>query len=123
MKSCALGLAIDGSKGNLISCFKEGKKCEIGGPSLQNQMLPQQDKEIEKDPFTVSEEDITEAAPFFDIIEEDDVERDTNIKTELFFCHNVANFHTVSYVFFYTKDTVILHPRITHLLSCFCHFF
>ena len=28
MKSCAFGLAIDGSEDNLISCFKEGKKCE-----------------------------------------------------------------------------------------------
>ena len=79
MKSCALGLAIDGSEDNLISCFKEGKKCEEGGPRLQNQMLLEQDKEIEKDPFTISEEDITEAAPFFNIIEEDDVEGDIDI--------------------------------------------
>ena len=79
MKSCALGLAIDGSEDNLISCFKEGKKCKKGGPHLQNQMLLQQDKEIEKDPFTVSEEDITEAAPFFHIIKEDDVKDDTDI--------------------------------------------
>ena len=89
MKSCALGLAIDGSEDNLISCFKEGKKCEEsgkegkkceeGGPRLRNQMLLQQDKEIEKDPFTVSEDNITEAGPFFNIIEEDDVEDDTEI--------------------------------------------
>ena len=32
-----------------------------------------------KDPSSVSEEDITEAAPFFNIIEEDDVEDDINI--------------------------------------------
>ena len=51
MKSCALGLAIDGSEDNLISCFKEGKKFEEGGPCLKNQMFLQQDKEIEKDPF------------------------------------------------------------------------
>ena len=43
-----------------------------------NQMLLQQDKEIEKDPFTVSEEDITKAAPFFNIIE-DDIENDIDI--------------------------------------------
>ena len=30
-------------------------------------------------PSTLSEEDITEAAPFFNIIEEDDVENDTDI--------------------------------------------
>ena len=70
-------MAIDGSEHNLISCFKEGKKYnKKGGPRLQNQMLLQQDKEIEKDPFTVSEEDIIEAAPFFNIIEEAHVEDD-----------------------------------------------
>ena len=42
-------------------------------------MLLQQDKDIERDPFTVSEEDITEAAQFFNIIEEDDVENDIDI--------------------------------------------
>ena len=42
-------------------------------------MLLQQDKEIENDPFTVSEADITEAALFFNIIEEDDAEDDIDI--------------------------------------------
>ena len=63
MKSCALGFAIDGSEDNLISCFKEGKKYEEGGSRRQKQMFLQQDKDIEKDPFTVSDEDITEAVP------------------------------------------------------------
>ena len=44
-------------------------------------------------PPAVSEEDITEAAPFFNIIKEDDVENDIDADyTELFFCHNVADF-------------------------------
>ena len=30
MKSCALALAVDGTEDGLISCFKEGKKCEAG---------------------------------------------------------------------------------------------
>ena len=34
MKYCAPGLAIDGSEDNLISCSKEGKKCEDGGSRL-----------------------------------------------------------------------------------------
>ena len=73
----------------------------------------------------VSEEDVTEAAPFFNIIEEDDAENDIDTDyTELFFCHNVADFPWYCFLclFFFIKDTVILHPRITHLLSCFCHF-
>ena len=55
-------------------------------------------------PQTVSEEGITEAALFFNIIEENDVENGIDIdKTELFFCHNVTDFQTVSYVCFFLQ--------------------
>ena len=30
MKSCSLALPVDGNVDGLISCFKEGKKCEAG---------------------------------------------------------------------------------------------
>ena len=35
MKSCGLGLAIDGTQDDLISCFKEGKKCAAGKALLK----------------------------------------------------------------------------------------
>ena len=38
MKSCSLSLAVDGSQDDLISCFKEGKKCEKGRSLLKTQM-------------------------------------------------------------------------------------
>ena len=75
-------------------------------------------------PPTVSEEDITEAAPFFNIIKEDDaVMTLTLTKLNYFSVVMLLIFRdTVSYVCFFIIDTVILHPRITHLLSSFCHF-
>ena len=35
MKSCDLALAIDGTQDDLISCFKEGKKCAAGKALLK----------------------------------------------------------------------------------------
>ena len=38
MKACGLSLAVDGTEDDLISCFKEGKKCAGGRALLQAQM-------------------------------------------------------------------------------------
>ena len=72
MKSCGLVLAVDGTKDDLISCFKEGKKCAEGKVLLQTQMLNLNDENLHENPFELSGEDIAAAAPSFNIIEEDD---------------------------------------------------
>ena len=65
MKSCGLALAIDGTQDDLISCFKEGKKCAAGKALLKTQMLHLNDKNLHENPFKA-------AAPSFNIIEEDE---------------------------------------------------
>ena len=52
MKSCALALTVDGDDG-LITCFKEGKKCEAGRALLESQMRLFIDN-VHKDPFEIS---------------------------------------------------------------------
>ena len=72
MKSCGLALAIDGTQDDLISCFKEGKKCAAGKALLKTQMLHLNDKNLHKNSFKILEEDMVAAAPSFNIIEEDE---------------------------------------------------
>ena len=79
MKSCGLALAIDGTQDDLISCFKEGKKCAAEKALLKTQMLNLNYKNLHENPFKISEEDMAIAAPFFNVIEEDqddDIELD-----------------------------------------------
>ena len=71
MKSCGLGLAVDGTEDDLISCFKEGKKCAQGRALLQTQMLNLNDGNLHENPFEISGEDMAATAPSFNIIEED----------------------------------------------------
>ena len=79
MKSCAVGLADDGSKVDKILWFHEGKKSSDGRKRLENQMKLSSTWELNEDPFTHSEEDTTAAAPSFTVIEEDGDE-DVNIE-------------------------------------------
>ena len=72
MKSCGLALAIDGSNDGLISCFKKGKKCESAKAMLENQLKFFNDSTLQDHPFVISDQDIVEAAPIFNIIDEDD---------------------------------------------------
>ena len=78
MKSCTLGLAVDGFKHDKISCFYEGKKTSDGRKTLENQMKLSSTCELNEDPFTHTEEDIV-AAPSFTIIDEND-DQDVNIE-------------------------------------------
>ena len=71
LKSCALGLSVDDSQDHLISCFKEGKKTEEGAAQLKNQTLLLQNDEIDANPFQITDEDIADAAPLCNIIEDD----------------------------------------------------
>ena len=71
MKSCGLALATDGSDDGLISCFKEGKKCESGKVLLENQ-LKIFDNILQSNPFIISDQNIIEAAPICNIIDEND---------------------------------------------------
>ena len=70
MKSCGLALAIDGTQDDLISCFKEGKKCAAGKDLLKTQTLNLNDKNLHENSFEISEEDMVAAAPSFNVIEE-----------------------------------------------------
>ena len=79
IKSCALGLAVDGSKDDKISCFHEGKKTSDGRKRLENQMKLSSTCELNEDPFTHTEEDIIAAALSFMITDENDDE-DVNIE-------------------------------------------
>ena len=74
MKSCALGLAVDGSKDDKISCFHEGKKTSNGRKRLENQMKSSSTCKPNEDPFMHTEENIIAAAPSFTIIDENDDE-------------------------------------------------
>ena len=72
-------IVIDGSQDDMISCFKEGKKCAAGKALLKTQMLNLNDKNLHENPFEISEEDMDTAAPAFNAIEEnedDDIELD-----------------------------------------------
>ena len=70
MKSCALGLAVDGSKDDNISCFQKGKKTSDVRKRLENQMKLSSTCELNEDPFTHTEENIIAAAPSFTVIDE-----------------------------------------------------
>ena len=63
------------AKVNMISRFKEGKKFADGRPWLQAQRLNFNDVSLHENLFGVMEEDVTEAA-LFNIIGEDDVDDD-----------------------------------------------
>ena len=79
MKSCGLALAIDGTQDDLVLCYKKGKKCAAGKALLKTQMLNLNNKNLHKNPFKISEEDMVAAAPSFNVIEEDqddDIELD-----------------------------------------------
>ena len=80
-KSCGLALAVDGTEDDLISCFKEGKKCDEGRALLQTQMLNLNDGNLHENPFEILGEDMAAAVPSFSIIEEDDDDDDDiNVK-------------------------------------------
>ena len=72
MKLCGLALAIDDTQDDLISCFKEGKKCAAGKALLKTQMLNLNDNNLHENPFEISEEDMAAAAPSFNVMEEDE---------------------------------------------------
>ena len=74
MKSC--GISIDGSEDHLISCFKEGNKTDSGSKLLANQTKIISDTSLDENPFLISEDDITDAAPQENIIDEDDFDID-----------------------------------------------
>ena len=76
MKSGGLALAVDGTEDELISCFKEGKKCAEGRALLQTQMLNLNYGNLHKNPFEISDEDMAAAAPSFNIVEEDNDDDD-----------------------------------------------
>ena len=65
MKSCGLALAVDGTEDDLISCFKEGKKCAEGRALLQTQMLNLNDRNLHENPIEISGKDMAAAAPSF----------------------------------------------------------
>ena len=79
MKPCALGLAVDSSKDDKISCFHKGKKTSDERKRLKNQMKLSSACELNEEPFTHIEEDVRAAASNVTIIDENDDE-DVNIK-------------------------------------------
>ena len=72
-------LAVDGTEDDLISCFKEGKKCAGGRALLQAQMENLNDGSLHENPFDIVDEDVIAAAPAFNVMEEDDVDDDLDI--------------------------------------------
>ena len=72
-------LAVDGTEDDLISCFREGKKCAGGRALLQAQMENLNDGSLHENPFDIVDEDVIAAAPAFNVIEEDDVDDDLDI--------------------------------------------
>ena len=78
MKSCALGLAVDGFENDKISSFHEGKKTSDGRKRLENQMKMSSTCKLNEDPFTNTKKDIAAASSFTIIHENDD--EDVNIE-------------------------------------------
>ena len=72
-------LAVDGTEDDLISCFREGKKCAGGRALLQAQMENLNDGSLHENPFDIVDEDVIAAAAAFNVIEEDDVDDDLDI--------------------------------------------
>ena len=68
MKSCALGLAVDGFEDDKMSCFHGGKKTSDGRKRLENQMKLSFTCELNEDPFSKTEETIIAAASSFTIM-------------------------------------------------------
>ena len=66
-------------KDDLISCFKEGKKCAGGRALLQAQMENLNDGSLHENPFDIVDEDVIAAVPAFNVIGEDDVDDDLDI--------------------------------------------
>ena len=64
-------LANDRSDDRLISCFKKGKRCEWEKAMLENQLKFFNNSTLQDDPLIISDQDIVEAAPIFNIIDED----------------------------------------------------
>ena len=79
MKSCGLVLTVHGTEDDLISCFKEGKKCAKGRPLLKTQMLNPNDGILHINQFELLEEGVTAAAPSFNLTEEEDKDPDADI--------------------------------------------
>ena len=79
MKSCGLALSVDGSQDEQISCFKQGENCEAGRDLLKNQMLYFADKDLDRNPFEISEKDVVDASPDFNIIDEDGIDDELDI--------------------------------------------
>ena len=76
IKPCGLALAIDGTQDDLNSCLKI-KKCAARKALLKTQMLSLNDKNLHENPFEISDDIMTEAAPSFNVIgedEDDDIE-------------------------------------------------
>ena len=112
-KSCGLGLPVDGSEDHLISCFKEGKKTESGSKLFSNQTRIIYDSSSEENPFLITEDDIMDATPLENLIDEDDVDFDVDIgiwKNILFLFNHKCLFSFTSFTksrYHYTK-TIIL---------------
>ena len=57
----------------------QGKNCEAGRDLLKNQMLNFADKDLDRNPFEISEEDVVDASPDFNIIDEDGIDDELDI--------------------------------------------
>ena len=66
IKSCALNLATDGSKDNLIHCFKEDEPCKAIKEILKNQLSILTKKNV--NPFEIDENDVVVATQKFMIV-------------------------------------------------------
>ena len=66
IRSCALNLATDGSKDNLIHCFKEDEPCKAIKEILKNQLSILTKKNV--NPFDIDENDVVVATRKFMIV-------------------------------------------------------
>ena len=113
MKSCGLGLPVDGSEDHLISCFKERKKTESGSKLLSNQIRIIHDSSSEENLFLITEDDIMDATPLENLIDEDDIDFDVDIGIEkniLFLFNQKCFFSFTSFTksrYHYTKTLIL----------------
>ena len=77
--TCALNLAVDGSKDDTIHCLEEGQPCSSGRPMLQSQLGIL--SEPDTNPFEPTESDVEDASPTLQLLVSDRDE-DSDIEVE-----------------------------------------
>ena len=82
-KCCGLNLQIDGTAEDVIHCFKEGEPCASRKDKLKSQLSVLSEEVDLKNPFIKSSDEEDAAQDFNKIDEDDDIDLNTTVKTQI----------------------------------------